>query len=95
MDSCETENKVILKDKSGNTFEIPKKQGSCILKDIEILTQRGKESLKGGEGGFPFLVKGKYEKKTEVIDSVKAIYKCPSHKRKVFEFDGDKRKICE
>ena len=54
MHSLETADKIILKDKGGNTFEIPKFQGSCELKDIKILTQNRRESLKGGEGSFLF-----------------------------------------
>jgi len=86
MHSIETKDKTILKDEDGNMFEISKFQGSCELKDIEILTQKGKESLKGGEGGFPFIAKGKYEKKTGCIKSVKAIYACPKSK-KTFQID--------
>jgi hypothetical protein len=87
MYSLETSDKIILKDKDGNTYEISKFQGSCELKEIEILTQRGKESLKGGEGGLPFLAKGKYEKRTGIIKSVKAAYACPRSKEKTFQID--------
>lgn len=93
MDSHETANKIVLRDKSGNTFEIPKTQGECILDNIEILTQSGKESLKGGEGGFPWLIKGNYEEKSGIINSVKASYKCPEHKDSVLEFDKSERKL--
>jgi len=96
MDSYEIKNKIVLKDKSGNMFEVPKTQGPCRLDDIEILTQQGKESLKGGEGGFPLFGKGKYEKKTGTIHIVKARYRCFGSKNKTVEFDRKQKKnVCE
>lgn len=96
MDSYETENKIVLKDKSGNMFEVSKTQGHCRLSDIEILTQQGRESLKGGEGGFPLFAKGKYEKKTGTIHSVKAKYECSGGKDRIVEFDRKQKKnVCE
>jgi len=96
MDSYETKNKIVLKDKFGNMFEVPKTQGPCRLSDIEVLTQQGRESLKGGEGGFPLFAKGRYEKKTGTIHSVKAKYGCPESKDRIIEFDRKQKKnVCE
>jgi len=78
MESYETKNKIIWIDESGDTFEIPRIQGSCKLKSMEIIAQREKGSLKSGEGGFPLLAKGKYEKITGIIKIVKATYTCSS-----------------
>ena len=78
MKSHKTKGKIVWIDELGNTFEIPRIQGSCKLESMEIIAQREKRSLKSGEGGFPLLVKGKYEKIRGIISSVKAVYVCSS-----------------
>ncbi len=69
-------NKIILKDSHGNSFEVPKRQGSCSLVGLEITTKSGDSTTVEYEGGFPAGLKGKFDKKNEKINSVKGVYEC-------------------